>query len=344
MRKQIAARVIVTFLVGLSLAKQALSQPGYGVSTTEVDPPAHQSPLPASGAGANNSIAVPSSKAEDTQLSSPSATAAQVEQLAAVEQSPALNSPSARLASSVNVCVEHYLRAIDPNKRDWNPSDPRWNTMRAVVSQGCAAVADGYKEKVAPVFRKAYFDAIRKSYEKHLSSTEADTLIRFYESDVGKRYLAFQGQLIASGGQGMGQLFGGKAGTDSQVSAPETMKARMQLLRLSRTFSMLIAATEDARNGGGDASGAPAIAIMMHVTAEGQGETLDRIGREYSADLPEFTAFAESPAETKELRALFEATDAAGKATAAVALEISPDMNGNLNKWRDLYHSLPRDQ
>lgn len=204
--------------------------------------------------------------------------------------------------------------------------------------------AEDYKEKVAPAFRKAYSEAIGKSYANHLSNTAADTLIRFYESDVGERYLAFQRQLIASGGRGMGQLFSGKAGLESRASAPEVMKARMQLLRLSRTFSMLIVATEDARNGGGDASGAPAIAIMMHVAAQGQGETLDRIGREYSADLPTFAAFVESPAEIEELRALFEATNTASEAAAAIAVEVSPELNGNLNRWRDLYRSLPRNQ
>ncbi|WP_124664134.1 DUF2059 domain-containing protein [Burkholderia sp. Bp8998] len=334
----------MTLLVALPLAQQTFSHTGSDNSATEVGLSASAYSLSASGADANGSLTAPSSKAEDTHSAGSRATVAQIKRLIEFEQAPAFNPPGGSSAASVNTCVEHYLREVDPNNRDWNPSDPRWDKMRAVISQGCTAQADDYKERVAPVLLNAYSEAIGRSYENHLSSDGADTLIRFYESEVGQRYLAFQGELTAVGGRGMGRLFAGMAGADSRASTPEATKSRMQLLRLSRTFSMLIVATEDARKTGGDASGAMAIAIMMHVTAETQGYSLDRIAREYSADLPNFVEFAQSPAEMEELRALFDATDAANKAAAKVAVEVSPELNGNLNKWRNLYRSLPRNK
>jgi hypothetical protein len=91
--------------------------------------------------------------------------------------------------------------------------------MRTVIAQDCTVEVNGYREKVAPVLQKAYADAIRKSYGNHLSSTDADTLIRFYDSDAGRRFLAFQGQLVAAGGRGMARLFSGNAGPDSRASA-----------------------------------------------------------------------------------------------------------------------------
>ncbi|WP_321940540.1 hypothetical protein, partial [Paraburkholderia sp. J8-2] len=84
--------------------------------------------------------------------------------------------------------------------------------------------------------------------------------------------------------------------------------------------------------------------LMMNVTAASQGDELDRIGRAYASDLHDFGTFVDSPAETDELRALHEATDAAGKAIGTFAMEVSPELNGNLKRWRDLYRSLPHDE
>jgi hypothetical protein len=344
MRKMIAAGTIAAFIAGLSLAQHAVSQSGYGGPATDVGSPPHEFPLLAPEAGTSGSVNAPWVKVEGTPSGGPRATAAQIERLATIQRSPAMNPSATSRFPSANVCVEHYLRAVDPNNRDWNPSDPRWDTMRTVIAQDCTVEVNGYREKVAPALQKAYAEAIRKSYGNHLSSTDADTLIRFYDSDAGHRFLSFQEQLVAAGRRGMGRLFSGNAGPDSQASAPEVTKARMQLLRLSRPVSMLIVATEDARRAGADTSGGPAIAIMMHVTAERQGEALDQIAHEYSADLHNFAEFVESPPEVDELRALYEATHAAMAAAGKIVVQVNLELNGSLNRWRDLYHSLPRNQ
>ena len=327
MKKWIAAQVTLILIVGLSLTEDAISQSGNDVSPTEVAPPVAGPNLPATGVR--------------LQSNNPRATDPQIKRLVAIQLSPARNLLGTPSAESVSACVDHYLIEVAPGDRSWGPTDSRWDIVRAVIMQDCSVQADAYSAKVAPVLRKTYSETLRQNYESHLSSMDADALIRFYDSEIGNRYLAFQKELTAVAGLGMSQLFRGKLAPDSRTSASEVMTARIRLLRLARTFSMLIVANEDAHRTGGDASGAPPIMIMMRVAAENQGEALDRIRRKYSADLRDFTDFTESQPEADELRALYEATNAAGAAAVPVAAEINPEMNGNLNKWRELYRSLP---
>ncbi|MGF7001201.1 hypothetical protein P3T25_009594 [Paraburkholderia sp. GAS32] len=282
------------------------------------------------------------SMSESTQPGVPRATASQLQRLLVIQQSQS-NTPSG-IGADANVCVERNLRQIDLGDRAWNPNNPRWAPMRAAIAEDCAAEADRIKRSDAPVLEKTYLDALRQSYGNHLSSAEADTLIRFYESDAGHRYRAFQARLATVAAQGMGRLFGDKASLESRALAPGGIEARMKVLRLSTMSSTLIVATEDDRRAGRAANGAPAIGIMMSVAATSQGDALDQIVREYSADLRGFAAFAESPAEMDELRALHEVSAAATAVAGTFVTELSPELNGDLKRWRDLYNSLPRDK
>lgn len=332
MRRGITAPAIVIAFIGFWLAHEAAAKPTADYA------------VPSAGIDKNGFADTPSTTRGDTQLTSPRVTAAQIDRLVAIEKMQASDPSNSGSAASANACVERYMRALDPNNRDWNSSDPRWGKMRDVISEDCQSIVEGYKRKVAPAIQNAYSEAIGKSYKKHLGSKDANTLIRFYESDAGQRYLALQEALTAASNSGMNQFFTGKAVHDSQASTPAAMRARIQLLRLSKTFSIFIVASEDARKAGGDTSGGPAIAIMMHVVAESQGQILDRLEDEYSADLPIYTSFATSPPELDELRALYEATNVANAAAGKVAAEFSPELNGNLNKWRQLYRSLSSDK
>ena len=372
-------RSILIFVVGLSVAQQAVSQSGYTDTSrlvgsvliekgllpdakptvrmfgeasaqvkagrvTDVGSADTEIQTPKVDNSADNAVTAPSLNPGSSRSAGPRPTASQIDRLLAVQRWQTSKLPAIDARADVNVCVERSLRELDPGNRAWNPNDSRWDTMRSVIAQDCAVQSDRIKTKAAPVLMKTYLDALRRSYEAQLSNTEADNLIRFYESDTGHRYLEFQGRLAVVAGQGAARLFSGKAGPDAQAATPDALNARMQMLRLSTTFAMLIVATQDARRAGGDATGASAIGMMMSVTAASQAEALDQIRREYSPDLHDFAAFVESPAETDELRALHEATVAASTAAGKFAMEVSPELNGDLKRWRDLYKSLPKDK
>ncbi|WP_155739084.1 hypothetical protein [Ralstonia solanacearum] len=281
--------------------------------------------------------------AENSQSIVPRATNSQIDSLIAVQRSQALELSGVGASEGVGACVDRNLLAVDRGNQGWNPNDSRWDAMRSVITQDCAAHANRIKTEIAPVLKKTYLDVLGRGYETRLSNVEADYLIRFYESAIGRRYLAFQKRLTVVGRQHVARPVSRKAGPHVQATTPDILKARMEMLRLSTTFAMLIVATQDARRTGVDASGAPAVGMMMSMVAEGQGDALDQIRQQYSPDLHAFAAFVESPAEADELRALHEATVAESAVAVKLAMEVNPELNGDLKRWRDLYKSLPKD-
>ncbi len=80
---------------------------------------------------------------------------------------------------------------------------------------------------------------------------------------------------------------------------------------------------------------------MMSMTATMEGEAIDRIQKEFSRDLSTFSKFLASPAEKNEIRALADAQMSFGKASATQLIKLAPEWNGDLQKWREKYNSLP---
>lgn len=279
---------------------------------------------------------------ESPRSGAPNITASQAEQLLAVQRWQMSMSANNGAGMNVSACVERNLRKIDPGNPAWKASDPRWATMSGVIRQDCTAQQDRIKNEVAPALRKAQLDALKQGYLKHLTSAEADTLIQFYKSDAGHRFQSFQMRLAPAIARGMGRLIGDKSEHSPGAPAPDVMKARMDVLQLSTVFSTLIVAAEDERRAGRDGSGAAAIGMMMSATADTQDDALDQLQRQYSADLREFTAFVTSPAEKDELRAFGDAHAMTSQIAGKFAKEFTPELNGDLKRWRDLYHSLPR--
>jgi hypothetical protein len=215
--------------------------------------------------------------------------------------------------------------------------------MNRVVRKGCQEEERHIKYEVAPAFNRARRDALVQGYKKYLSNADADTLIRFYQSDAGHKYVKFQGQPAAVIANGMKRIVvGGAEQSGAKTTDKETLERRIELLQMSTIFASLGALADDERRAAHDASGAPAIGIMMRMTVATQGDELDELYREYSENLVKFSEFLSSPEEVIELRVLGEANSAASEISARYAASVTPELNGDLKRWREIYHSLPQ--
>ncbi|MFM0367637.1 DUF2059 domain-containing protein, partial [Paraburkholderia sediminicola] len=243
--------------------------------------------------------------------------------------------------ADVSDCVARNIRNVDPGNPAWNTADPRWATISDVIGRDCIAQHDRTFKKIVPAMSSALHDSLARSYATRLSKADADALIRYYSSDEGRRFLDFQVRVSRTIGLGIGRAFGVGAARSAGKPAAEVMKVRMDLLQLSRLFATQIVTSEDDRGAGRDTTGTAAIAIMAVAVATAQGDSLDNIRHAYSADLPGFATFVASPAEKQELLVFGDASVAMVNAASGPARELDPASNGNLERWRDLYHSLP---
>jgi hypothetical protein len=285
--------------------------------------------------------AVPvSTRSSSAQTAGRSATADQVQQLLAFQQVPSNSTPKVDHNADVSDCVARNTREVDPANPAWNASDPRWATINDVVGRDCVAQHERLSKQVVPAMNTAMRESLARSDAKRLSRADADVLLRYYNSAEGRRFLEFQQQISRVIGLGIGRAFGSQAAHNASKPAPDVLRTRMELLELSRVVAIPIVTSEDDRSAGRDTSGTPAIAILTLAVATVQGDAVDEIRHAYSADLPRFARFVASPEEKQELRAYGDAALTTANVVGGRTREMDPASNGNLEKWRALYHSL----
>jgi hypothetical protein len=137
----------------------------------------------------------------------------------------------------------------------------------------------------------------------HLTPSQIDELVKFYRSDVGRRYLAFEKQLIAVQEEVLSASVVGRASAGADPHrvpvAPTAAQidSRKSVAALSWVYLMLTALGPSgslSRN----ASAADDKTIhdmMVDALATVRGPALDQLNAQYDADLPAFATFQESP-------------------------------------------------
>lgn len=276
-----------------------------------------------------------------TPSAGPPATDTQIRQLLAFQQWQLHPTPKIGANVDISDCVARNIRNVDPGNPAWNAGDSRWGTISTAISRDCIAQNGRIFKQIVPAMETARHDSLARSYAARLSEADADVLIRYYSSNEGRRFLGFQVRVSRVIGLGLGRTFGVQAAQSATKHAADVMNPRVDLLQLSTLFATQMVTSQDDRSAGRDTTGAPAIAIMAVAVATAQGESLDDIRHAYAADLPGFTTFIASTAEKQELRVFGDSNLAMVNAASGPARDMDPASNGNLEKWRDLYHSLP---
>lgn len=278
----------------------------------------------------------------------------QIERLLAEQQlkpAQANTQTDADAAAEISACVARNIRTLDPTNPKWNETDPRWEPMRRTIMQDCARRREFRIKSVQSELQRMYRDALANSYAQHLSHADAEILLRFYSTEIGRRFLAFQNRLTVIEFDSMqkAQLRAAADGTmpgsapapsSMPVPAPDVVKRRAAILLMSRQILLMVQWQQDAAKSGGDASGWAIAPIMMNMATTMEGEAIDQIETEYARDLPAFSAFLSSPAEKNEIRALADAQMSFGTASATQLIKLAPEWNGDLAKWREQYRAL----
>lgn len=343
---------------GIAMARQRLGI-GAGIallSWLATTPPvmaAHtESPLNAPAF----SLQAPSQRiATDTQRPASAPDATQIERLLAGQQlKPAATAPqaSADAAAEIADCIARNIRSLDPSNPNWNEKDPRWEPMRQTIALDCAQRREYRIKTVEPELQRMYRDALANSYAQRLSHDDAETLLRFYATETGRRFQAFQNRLTAIEFDAMQKMQQSRAAHGDRASdamappapiapAPDVIKRRASILLMSRQILLMVQWQRDAVRSGGDTSGGAVAPIMMSMTATMEGDAIDQIEKDYARDVRAFSAFLASPAEKSEIRALADAQMSFGMASATQLIKLAPEWNGDLQKWREKYRSLP---
>jgi hypothetical protein len=201
--------------------------------------------------------------------------------------------------STIDMLAAVQVRVIGAKDSTWKGDNPNWTPVFNIVH-------DDLSRDVGLLLLAQVRDAAAHwdhELPAHLTSSQIDELVKFYRSEVGRRYLAFQKQLIAVQEEVLSASVVGRApaGADPhRAPVPPTaaqIDSRKSVAALSWVYLMLTAlgpSGSPSRNA--SATDDKTIHDMMvDALATVRGPELDQLKAQYHADLPAFATFAESP-------------------------------------------------
>lgn len=204
--------------------------------------------------------------------------------------------PAAQGSDQALVAV--MVRQIDPLNALWTAADPEWAKMAARVSQDLQPELPG-AIRAAQAGSPAFDDGLTRVLAAKLEEADLDALTAFFQSEKGKRYLAFQAEGAAIFAKGMAAAQSGAAPAFKPQGKPgdadpQGLKPYMDLLALTALEQSLQAKMDQDRLAGRDMSGYGAMGFMFGGVIGHQQAALDQLRSDYAADLKDIEDFNNS--------------------------------------------------
>jgi hypothetical protein len=201
--------------------------------------------------------------------------------------------------STIDMLAAVQVRIVGAKDSTWKGDNPNWTQVFNIAHDDLSR--DVGLLLVAQVRdTAAHWD---HELPAHLTPSQIDELLRFFRSEVGLRYLAFQKQLIAVQEEVLSASVVGRAsaGADPhRVAAPPTaaqIDSRKSIAALSWVYLMLTALGPSGSPSRNASATDDKIMhdMMVDALATVRGPELDLLNAQYHADLPAFATFTESP-------------------------------------------------
>ena len=201
--------------------------------------------------------------------------------------------------STLDMLAAVQVRVIGAKDPTWKGDNPNWSAVYSVVYDDLSR--DVGLLLVAQVRdMESHWD---HGLPAHLTPSQIDQLVKFYRSDIGRRYLAFQKRLMAIQQEVLSRSVVGRTSASSNADrVPEAatavqIESRKRVAALSWVY-LVITEVGPTANPAHQASAADDKIIhdmMVDALATMRGPELEQLSAQYHADLPAFATFQESP-------------------------------------------------
>jgi hypothetical protein len=250
--------------------------------------------------------------------------------------------------SAIDMFTAIQARVIGaPTDSTWTRDNPNWTAVFNIVH-------DDLSRDVGLLLLAQVRDmAAHWEHElaAHLTPGQIDELVKFYRSDLGLRYLAFQKRLMAVQQEALSAFVVRQASADSdphRASVAPTaaqIDSRKSVAALSWVYLILSKlGPSGSPSSTSSASDDKSIHDMMvDAIARLRGPELDQLNAQYRADLSAFAAFQESPlAKALMLVYAFVAKDIQADPAApgiAVAAALQRSVEQHTPEWKAAYEA-----
>ena len=204
------------------------------------------------------------------------------------------------LNSTLDMLAAVQVRVIGAKDPTWKADNPNWSAVYSVVHDDLSR--DVSLLLVAQVRdMESHWD---HGLPAHLTPSQIDELVKFYRSDIGLRYVAFQKQLMAIQQEVLSRSVVDRASAGSnadrvlEAATAVQIASRKRVAALSWVY-LVITEVGPTANPAHQASAADDKIIhdmMVDALATMRGRELEQLSAQYHADLPAFATFQGSPA------------------------------------------------
>ncbi len=198
---------------------------------------------------------------------------------------------------TIGMLAAVQVRILGAKDSTWKGDNPNWKPVFNIVH-------DDLSRDVGLLLLAQVRDmAAHWDHELslHLTSSQINELLKFYRSDVGQRYIAFQKQLIAvqEGVLSASVVDRTSAGADPHrmAEAPTAAQigSRKSVAALSWVYLSVLGPSSRPSSNASAADDTIIHDMMVDALAKVRGPELDQLNIQYHADLPAFATFTESP-------------------------------------------------
>jgi hypothetical protein len=202
--------------------------------------------------------------------------------------------------SAIDMFTALQVRVIGAaNDSTWKRDNPNWTSVFNIVHDDLSRDV-GLLLLAQVRDMTAHWD---RELTAHLTPSQIGELVKFYRSDLGRRYVAFQKRLIAIQEEGLSGLVVGLAagGPDPhRVPVPATIAqidSRKNVAALSWVYLMMTALGPTGSPGRPSSASEEKIVndMMADALAKMRGPELDQLNAQYHGDLAAFATFQGSP-------------------------------------------------
>lgn len=199
--------------------------------------------------------------------------------------------------STIDMLAAVQVRVIGAKDSTWKGDNPNWTPIFNIVR-------DDLSRDVGLLALAQVWDMVTRwdlELPAHLTPSQIDELVKFYRSEVGLRYLAFQKQLIAVQEEVLSASVVGRApavADPHRVSVAPTaaqIDSRKNVAALSWVYLSVLGPSSRPSLNASAADDKTIHDMMVDALAKMRGPELDQLNAQYHADLPAFATFTESP-------------------------------------------------
>ena len=237
------------------------------------------------------------------------------------------------LSKAVDTITNQYVTSIDPNNKDWNPRNSKWDVIQKRVAKDLSpAIAQSIHD-----LKFRLKDDLTQSLKSQLTEADADTMIAFNKSSNGKAYNDFENQLnaiCASSLAKMPDVQSGKIKVDLTQNK-EAMKSRIRLVAMSSSIKAI--QKKYSSGDGADNSGSFALVVMVQLVSVLGASDLDHLAGQYARSLDEFEKASNSPSQQKMAEVYAGMIEDSSKAFLQINTELDVAKDDHFFEWMELY-------